>query len=272
MLRTLRYFHLNPFAYRLSKKIKRGTPWNYGLSSSSSHSHLKGSWHPERTPSRPGALVAPQGAPLIRRLRTASSLMQTAPYTEFSYMSTTRSIRDRTHLLRLAYRLCYRLIRVHLTVMDRVTVQEAAQRLGISQDAVRQRIRRGSMKHDKDDKGPVYEYLNPTNTRPTPVHDAPRGTLYDASRSNELVTELRNRIQFLETELADRKDHIIAALTQRIPELEPAPEPREYSERPAEHVDRSAASTNESRRPQWAFLLGELVSASRRVRGRVRRG
>src|SRR5215210_6922481 len=161
--------------------------------------------------------------------------------------------------------------------MDMVTVQEAAQRLGISQDAVRQRIRRGSMRHDKDDKGRVYVYLNPTNTRPTPVHDAPRGTLYDASRSNELVTELRNRIQFLETELADRKeesrrkDHIIAALTQRIPELEPAPEPREYSERPAEHVD-SAASTNESRRPQWAFLLGELVSASRRVRGRVRRG
>ena len=163
--------------------------------------------------------------------------------------------------------------------MDRVTVQEAAQRLGISQDAVRQRIRRGSMRHDKDDKGRVYVYINPTNTRPTPVHDAPRDTVYDASRSNELVTELRNRIQFLETELADRKeefrrkDHIIAALTQRIPELEPPSEPREYSERPSEHVDRgTTTSTTESRRPQWAFLLGELVSASRRVRGRVRRG
>ena len=162
--------------------------------------------------------------------------------------------------------------------MDRVTVQEAAQRLGISQDAVRQRIRRGSMRHDKDDKGRVYVYLDPTNTRTTPVHDAPRDTVYDASRSNELVTELRNRIQFLENELTDRKeesrrkDHIIAALTQRIPELEPPSEPREYSERPAEHVDRGATSTNESRRPQWAFLLGELVSASRRVRRRVRRG
>ena len=133
------------------------------------------------------------------------------------------------------------------------------------------------MRHDKDDKGRVYVYLNPTNTRPTPVHDAPRDTVYDASRSNELVTELRNRIQFLETELMDRKeesrrkDHIIAALTQRIPELEPAPEPREYTERPSEHVDRGA-STTESGRPRWAFLLGELVSASRRVRGRVRRG
>jgi excisionase family DNA binding protein len=162
--------------------------------------------------------------------------------------------------------------------MDRVTVQEAAQRLGISQDAVRQRIRRGSMRHDKDDKGRVYVYLDPTNTRPTPVHDVLSDTLHDASRSNELITELRNRIQFLESELTDRKeesrrkDHIIAALTQRIPELEPPSEPREYSERPTEHVDRGTTSTTESGRPRWAFLLGELVSASRRVRGRVRRG
>jgi hypothetical protein len=79
------------------KKTKKCTPWNYGLSSPSSHSHLKGSWHPERTPSRPGALIAPQGAPLMRRLRIASSLMPTAPYTEFSCVSTTRSIRGRTY-------------------------------------------------------------------------------------------------------------------------------------------------------------------------------
>ena len=161
--------------------------------------------------------------------------------------------------------------------MDRVTVQEAARQLGISQDAVRQRVRRGSMRYDKDDKGRVYVYLDPTNTRPTPVPDASRDAVHDASR-NELVTELRNRIQFLETELTDRKeesrrkDHIIAALTQRIPELEPASEAREYSEKPAEHLDKGTTSTTESRRPQWTFLLGDLVSASRRVRRRVRRG
>ena len=164
--------------------------------------------------------------------------------------------------------------------MNRVTVQEAAQRLGISQDAVRQRVRRGSMRHDKDDKGRVYVYLNPTNTRPTIVHDTSGDTVHDASR-NELVKELRDRIHFLEAELGDRKeesrrkDHIIAALTQRIPELEPATEPREYSERerPTEPVDRGTAmSTTESRRPRWVPLLRDLISASRRVRRRVRRG
>jgi excisionase family DNA binding protein len=154
--------------------------------------------------------------------------------------------------------------------MDRVTVQEAAQRLGISQDAVRQRVRRGSMRYDKDDKGRVYVYLDPTNTRPMVVHDAPR--------NDEVVTELRDRIRFLENELAGRKeesrrkDHIIAALTQRIPELEPASEPREYSERPTEHVDKGTTSIIESGRLRWAFLLRDLISASRRVSGRVRRG
>jgi excisionase family DNA binding protein len=163
--------------------------------------------------------------------------------------------------------------------MDRVTVQEAAQRLGISQDAVRQRVRRGSMRYDKDDKGRVYVYLDPTNTRPMVVHDAPRDTVHEASR-NELITELRDRIQFLETELADRKeesrrkDHIIAALTQRIPQLEPASEPREHPENPTEHLDKgSTTSINESRRSRrslWVPLLGDLASASRLLRRRIK--
>ena len=160
--------------------------------------------------------------------------------------------------------------------MDRVTVQEAAQRLGISQDAVRQRVRRGSIRYDKDDKGRVYVYLDPTNKHPTTVRDEPGDTIHDTLR-NELVTELRDRIEFLETELADRKeesrrkDHIIAALTQRIPELEPASEAREYSDRPTEHVDSGTTRTTESRRPQWTLLLGDLLSASQRDRRRISR-
>jgi hypothetical protein len=74
-------------------------------------------------------------------------------------------------------------------------------------------------------------------------------------RANELITELRDRVRFLEAELTDRKeesrrkDHIIAALTQRIPQLEPASEPREHSENPTEHLDEnSTTSINESRR------------------------
>jgi hypothetical protein len=66
--------------------------------------------------------------------------------------------------------------------MDRVTVQEVARRLSISQDAVCQRIRRGSMRHDKDDKGRVYVYLDPIDTRPTDVYDASQDAVHDPSR------------------------------------------------------------------------------------------
>ncbi len=139
------------------------------------------------------------------------------------------------------------------------------------------------MRHDKDDKGRVYVYLDLTDTHPTDVHDASQDAVHDASR-NELIMELRDRIRFLEADLTDRKeesrrkDHIIAALTQRIPQLEPASEPREHSENPTEHptehLDKgSTTSINESRRSKrslWVSLLGDLASASRLLRRRIK--
>lgn len=134
------------------------------------------------------------------------------------------------------------------------------------------------MRHDKDDKGRVYVYLDPTDTRPTDVHDASQDAVHDASR-NELIMELRDRIRFLEAELTDRKeesrrkDHIIAALTQRIPQLEPASEPREHSENSTEHLDRGTTSINEARRSKrslWVSLLGNLASAPRLLRRRIK--
>src|SRR5215212_10373104 len=100
MLRTLRYFHLNHFAYRLSKKNKKRHPMELRPFFLLLTHPSKGSWHPKRTPSYPGPCHTPSclSYEAMRRLRTASYLMPTAPYTEFSYVSTTRSIRDRTHL------------------------------------------------------------------------------------------------------------------------------------------------------------------------------
>ena len=43
--------------------------------------------------------------------------------------------------------------------VDRLTIQEAARRLGISEGAVRKRVARDSLEHDKDDDGRVYVYL-----------------------------------------------------------------------------------------------------------------
>jgi excisionase family DNA binding protein len=127
---------------------------------------------------------------------------------------------------------------------DRITVQEAARRLGVKDDAVRKRIQRGSIGHDKDSDGRVYVYLDtthdesqdaskdttgyvprtdhPANGR---IQDGPQDAAKDGSwdalveAKDETIVELRDQVGFLRREL-ERKDTIIMSLTQRIPELE----------------------------------------------------
>ena len=103
--------------------------------------------------------------------------------------------------------------------MDRVTVVEAAARLGVKEQAIRKRIQRGTIAHDKDDDGRVHVYLAPDN-RATGT-----GAGVDSGIST-LVQSLQDQIAYLRQEAEDwkeearRKDTIIMSLTQRLPELE----------------------------------------------------
>jgi len=110
---------------------------------------------------------------------------------------------------------------------DRVTVAEAAVRLGVKEQAIRKRIQRGTLVHDKDGDGRVYVYLD--------TQDRATGTGTDAGMST-LVQSLQEQIAYLRQEAEDwkeeasRKDTIIMSLTQRIPELEAPTKPREASD------------------------------------------
>jgi hypothetical protein len=133
--------------------------------------------------------------------------------------------------------------------MHRLSVADAATQLGITSDAVRQRIRRGSIPHERDQDGKVYVYIHPNETRQDDRQDAYR---------DELVAELRNRIEFQEREL-ERKDAIIMSLTQRIPELEPASEPREgpsEAHHGAGQGDGTPSPEKATQRPWWQRLFG----------------
>jgi excisionase family DNA binding protein len=126
------------------------------------------------------------------------------------------------------------------TAQDRVTIQEAAQRLGIKEDAIRKRIQRGSLRHEKTQEGRVFVWVD---TAQDATRDTTEDTYQDVSRDAVLAAK-DETIAALQEQLAqanerDRENRrIIAALTQRIPAIEaPAsPEPSESPESEASHV------------------------------------
>jgi hypothetical protein len=144
---------------------------------------------------------------------------------------------------------------------QRHTVKETANVLGITVDAVRGRIRRGTLDSVKHD-GVVYVVLDTTNRKQqsdesvTNSADAFRQTADESGLvvdQSELVGELRGQIDWLRREV-ERKDTIIMQMAQRIPELEAAPEPRESSQKPSEQQGGDAAVHPEdvgAEKPSW---------------------
>ncbi len=143
----------------------------------------------------------------------------------------------------------------------RLTVPDAAKALGISPEAVRNRLSRGTLESTRED-GSVYVLLPADRAQHTGdiSPDIPVESSTLISAKDETITDLREQILFLRSELVTRneelrrKDHIIAALTERIPELEPASEPRESHESVSEDDGREeerGGIGGPPRRPWW---------------------
>src|SRR5215210_14932 len=111
----------------------------------------------------------------------------------------------------------------------RVTVVEAATILSITPDAVRSRLRRGTLRKDRGPDGEVLVVLDgdaSATDRPT---DQPTVALIEALE--EQITYLREQAALWQEE-ARRKDHLLAAALEaaaleRLPALEEPSEPRE---------------------------------------------
>jgi hypothetical protein len=141
------------------------------------------------------------------------------------------------------------------TAQDRVTIQEAARRLGVKEDAIRKRIQRDTLPHEKTEEGRVFVWLD---TAQDTAQDAYR----DTSSRDELVDELRDQVRFLREELA-RKDAIMLRMAEAIPQLE-APEspespgptrtPTDPSEGP--HSEAEADTRPSQERSWWRRMFG----------------
>lgn len=172
----------------------------------------------------------------------------------------------------------------------RVTVQEAAEALGITVEAVRARIKRGKLRREKGEGGTVYVWLeaaqrqpgsDQTTDRTHPTQDQTDDQARPDSDQTgprteaqaELVDSLLDQIAYMREQLAEerearrRADTIIAqlsqanaALAQRVPELEAAQEPREshatVSEEPGKGTAPSEQQEPTQRRAWWRRFFG----------------
>ena len=116
----------------------------------------------------------------------------------------------------------------------RLTVQEAAEVLGTSVDAVRMRVRRGSLDSEKDPDGRVYVWVDPDESETKPRPNGESAALISAK--DETIRILSEQLE-AEREAHREARRIIAGLVQRVPELEPPaqrPAPSETSEEAAQ--------------------------------------
>jgi len=124
----------------------------------------------------------------------------------------------------------------------RVTVVQAAEILGLTEGAVRQRLKRETLPADKDEDGSVYvllvraqvrTYGDNTRTNDDITHDSTRTNTDKTNDSTAdqplLVERLENEVEWLRREV-ERKDTIIMSLSQSISALEAPSEPREATE------------------------------------------
>jgi seryl-tRNA synthetase len=155
----------------------------------------------------------------------------------------------------------------HRTGADRrrLTVPQAAEALGVTVDAVRGRIRRGTLEAEHD-SGAVYVWIDAPEENDGPQQSATSQRPSDDQA--ERIEELREQVAYLreQMEQANERDRenrrIIAALTSRIPAIEAPQEASDAPETVEEEPERAQpppvtrSSQGEVRRPWWRRVFG----------------
>jgi hypothetical protein len=144
------------------------------------------------------------------------------------------------------------------TSSSRVSVYEAADIMGVTVDAIRKRVARDTIPHEKAEDGRVWVLLDRDQDTASKVRD----TDQPQSASDALISEMRERISSLERQLeAERQansEHrrLLAAALERIPpQLEPSESPEsEPSPAPTNTpVEDAREPQTETSRPWWRF-------------------
>jgi len=145
---------------------------------------------------------------------------------------------------------------------ERLTLRQAATRLGVSESAIRKRVERDTLRSDKGADGRRYVYLD---TGADAVTDEGADTSATGER-DALISELRAHNDTLREQLkAERQAHaearrlLMAALERIPPQLEaPRESPQTVEEEPEGSEPRPATveSQEGAQRPWWRRVFG----------------
>lgn len=135
-------------------------------------------------------------------------------------------------------------------------MREAAGLLGTSTEAVRKRAARGSLRSEKRGDGRVVVWVDDDRT------EGGREALENGDALVEVLTEQVSYLKAqldIRTEELRRKDHIIAGLVDRVPELEAPDRGPGEAEDVGEGPGRGAAPEHRQEatdRPWWRKVFG----------------
>jgi hypothetical protein len=157
---------------------------------------------------------------------------------------------------------------------DRVTVSEAAEHLGISENALRKRVQRDTIQWDRGEDGRVFVYLPPVGTGQADDQAEGHAGGYAADQATrqpvapvELVKSLQEQLGYLrgavetrDKELAEMR-RLLAGALERIPAIEAPPDtanptsstaPSGGPVTPSEHKGNAMRIDNETpEKPSW---------------------
>jgi hypothetical protein len=161
--------------------------------------------------------------------------------------------------------------------MVRLTVAEAAPKLGISEAGVRKRVQRNQIPHERGDDGRLRVWVSPGEARHAESRDTPEESRDAPEESRDtppqpesraLISEMRGRIASLEHQLEQERQansehrRLLAAALERIPpQLEAPQEASEAYEAAEEQQGRGQLQTDAPgaqggvRRPWWRRMF-----------------
>jgi chromosome segregation ATPase len=145
--------------------------------------------------------------------------------------------------------------------MRRLTVPEAAEALGITTDAVRMRLSRGTLAAERQEGRVIVLLEDDTTTDRSSDRSSDIRALVESK--DETIRLLREQLE--QAHERDRENRrIIAALTSRIPEIEAPSEPREAPAEAREQPGRVGPQTSvegaqegSQRVPWWRRMFGQ---------------